>query len=82
MLEEIFNLQSNEERATYTMKYGIFLAKRMQGRYVVNFYKVDDFFAEIWITPDRKSIFGVKSFSTDRCFEPYLDLINIDISVP
>ena len=78
MLEEIFNMQTNEERAIYTWEFGTFLATRMLGKYIINFYYVDDFFAEVWYTPNKGKVYGIKSFSSDRCLEPYLDEIKID----
>ena len=78
MLEEIFNMQSKEETAVYTWEFGTFLASRMQGRYLVNLYYVDNFFVEVLYTPENKLVYGVKSFTSHRCFEPYLDDIKID----
>lgn len=78
MLEEIFNLQSKEEQASYTWEFGSYLATRNLGKYIINFYYVDNFYSEVWYTPGKKDIYGVKTFSSDRCFEPYLDLIKID----
>ena len=78
MLEELFNLQTKEEQAVYTWEFGTFMASRMQGKYLVNLYHVDDFFVEVWYTPTNKVVYGVKSFSSHRCFDPYLDEINIE----
>ncbi|MCG8306439.1 MAG: hypothetical protein MI975_03545 [Cytophagales bacterium] len=77
MLEEIFNLQSKEEQAAYTWEFGTFLSSRRMGKHVINLYHVDDFFAEIWYAPKKKRLYGVKTFSTHRCFDPYLDEIKI-----
>ena len=77
MLEEIFNLQSEEDQAAYTWEYGTFLASRMLGKHVINLYIVDDFYAEVWYTPEDKQLYGVKSYSSDRCFQPYLEEIRI-----
>ena len=78
MLEEIFNLQSKEEKAIYTWDFGTFMASRMLGKHLINLYYVDNFFVEVWYTPENKIVYGVKSFSSDRCFEAYLDEIKID----
>lgn len=80
MLEDIFNLQSKEEKASYTWEFGTFMATRVLGNHVINIYHVDDFFVEVWYTPEKKSLYGVKSFSSAKCFEPYLDAITIDFS--
>jgi hypothetical protein len=77
MLEDIFNLQTQEEKATYTWEFGTLLATRQQGIYVINLYHVDDFFVEIWYYPENKEIYGVKSFSSSHCYEPYIDDIKI-----
>lgn len=77
MLEEIFNLQSKEEQAAYTWEFGTFLATRLLGKHIINLYQVDDFYAEVWYAPEKKSVYGVKSYSSDRCFAPYLDEIVI-----
>ena len=77
MLEDIFNLQSKEEKASYTWEFGTYLASRMQGNYAINLYHVDDFFVEVWYTPEKKLVYGVKSFSNSLCYEPYLEEIDI-----
>jgi hypothetical protein len=77
MLENIFNLQTKEEKAVYTWEYGIYLASRMEGNQAINLYSVDDFFVEVWYTPERKLVQKVASFSTYACFDPYLEDIAI-----
>ena len=77
MLEEIFNLQTIQEQAAYTWEFGTFLASRMLGKYTINLYLVDDFFVEIWHNPEQNGVYGIKSFSSDQCFEPYLELVKI-----
>ena len=77
MLEEIFNLQTTQDQAAYTWEFGTFLASRMLGKHTINLYLVDDFFVEIWSDPTNSGVYGIKSFSSERCFEPYLELIKI-----
>ena len=77
MLENIFNLQSKEEKAVYTWEFGTFLVSRMEGSQVINLYSVDDFFVEVWYTPEKKLVYKVESFSSTTCFEPYLEDIVI-----
>lgn len=79
MLEDIFNLQTQEEKVNYTWEYGTFLCSRIQGIFPINLYHVDDFFVEIWYYPQKKKIKGIKSFQSDRCFEPYLQDIIIEM---
>jgi len=77
MLENIFNLQTKEEKAVYTWEFGIFLASRMEGRQAINLYSVDDFFVEVWYTTQKKLVYKVESFSSTACFDPYLEEISI-----
>ncbi len=77
MLEDIFNLQTEEEKASYTWEFGTFMASRVQGNYLINMYFVDNFFVEVWYYPEQKKVYGIKSFDSTRCYEPYLEDIKI-----
>ena len=78
MLEDIFNLQTEEEKASYTWEFGTFIASRLQGIYLINLYYVDNFFVEVWYYPEKKKVNSIKSFDTSRCYEPYLEEIKIN----
>ena len=77
MLEDLFNLMTTEEKATYTWKHGTYLACRTMGVFTINLYHVDDFFTEIYFNRKKNEVGWIKSFSHSRCFEPYLERIEI-----
>jgi len=77
MLKDIFNLQTKEEKAVYTWEFGTFLVSRMYDSHAINLYSVDDFFVEVWYTPEKKMVHNVESYSSIECFEPYLEEISI-----
>ena len=79
MLEDIFNLMTTEEKASYTWKYGTFLATRTMGVFTINLYFVDDFYTEIYFNRKKNEIGWINSFKDDRCFEPYLEVIELGI---
>jgi len=79
MLEEIFNLQTLEEKASYTWKNGNYLAKRVMGVFSINLYYVDDFFIEIYFNRKENSVGWIKTYASHRCYEPYLEKIKIEL---
>ena len=76
MLEDIFNLQIFEDKAVYTWNNGNYLANRTLGVFSISLYYVDDFFTEVYFNHKTNSM-GIKTYSTHRCFEPYLEKIEI-----
>lgn len=70
---------NTEEKATYTWKYGTYLACRTMGVFTINLYYVDDFFTEIYFNRKSNKVGWIKSYRNTICFEPYLDTIEIGI---
>ncbi|NJN28691.1 MAG: hypothetical protein HC819_23285 [Cyclobacteriaceae bacterium] len=71
-------------RAKYASTYGTLLASRSLNNFSFHLYKVGIEYMEVWINNRRKSIFKIKTYKNDTCFEPYLDdiVLNIDSLMP
>jgi len=60
----------------YVNKNGNYVCYRNFLKYKIKLYHMDNFFAEIWIDPDN-NVFNIFPFTSSRCLNPYLDLIDI-----
>lgn len=79
MIAEFFNVFNAKRKADYTAIFGTLLASRIHSRFVIELYSVSDFYVEIWYDPVRSKVCTVKSYKSDKCFEPYLETITMDL---
>ncbi|WP_170871913.1 hypothetical protein [Pontibacter indicus] len=72
-----FNLKPQAERIAAVWEHGSFLAIRSEASYSIVLYHMGKFFAEIWYNPNSNSVERTRSFKSQSCLNPYLDLIDL-----
>ena len=65
-------------QASYIWAEGTYLANRQEDGHKVNLYQLNDFFAEIWYHGQMEHIFKIRTFTSKKCLEAYLDSIVLD----
>lgn len=60
-----------KEKAKVVLE-SMYLAHRTEKDVLFQLYYLSEFFVEIWGSADRKVIYGMKPFATNRSLEPYL----------
>ena len=68
-----------KDNAQYTWDNGIYLVNRRESHFVINLFHVDKFYVEVWFNPEEVCINKIGSFKSERCLEPYLDEIDIEL---
>ncbi|MCC9135936.1 hypothetical protein ACFSKU_15815 [Pontibacter silvestris] len=66
-----------DQRAADVLKYGTFLAARIERGYHVLLYDMRDFYAEAWYDPTKSKITVVVGFASVLCLEPFLEAIEL-----
>ncbi|GEO06646.1 hypothetical protein AAE02nite_43100 [Adhaeribacter aerolatus] len=65
-------------QASYIWAEGTYLATRQEDGHKINLYQLKDFFAEIWYHQSQEHIFKIRTFTSKKCLEAYLDLMVLD----
>jgi hypothetical protein len=74
-----FNQLPLNERCEYVWSKGAPLAFRSTTGFTINLHSVHDFFCEIWYKAGTNSVDNIKCFNSKEAFEPYVDLIKINL---
>ncbi len=64
-------------QASYIWAEGTYLATRQEDGHKINLYQLNDFFAEIWYHGLQEHIFKIRTFTSKKCLEAYLESILI-----
>ncbi|WP_345159859.1 hypothetical protein [Pontibacter saemangeumensis] len=64
-------------RAALVWQHGRFLAIRTEMSCSVVLYHMNEFFAEVWYSPEDNQIALVHGFGSRKLLEPYLDVIDL-----
>jgi hypothetical protein len=73
----LFNYLPGNDRAELVWQQGRFLAIREHMGCSVVLYKMPEFFAELWYSPEDNQIALVHGFKSHELLEPYLDSIDL-----
>lgn len=66
-------------KADYINKAGTHLASRIHNRFIIELHQLHDSYVEIWYNPVQCSVYKVLTHHSDKCFEPYLEDITLDL---
>ncbi|MCG8320203.1 MAG: hypothetical protein MI921_11920 [Cytophagales bacterium] len=75
---EKFKKLTIDQQAKFVKTRGRYLSIRENRHFLIDLYCVDDFFVELWYSPNSVGINQIRSFKDIKLLEPYLK--NIDIS--
>ncbi len=75
---EKFKKLTIDQQAKYVKIKGNYLSIRENRHFLIDLYGIDDFFVELWYSPNSVGINQIRSFRDVKQLEPYLK--NIDIS--
>ena len=75
---EKFKKLTIDQQAKHVKSRGHYLSIRENRHFLIDLYCIDDFFVELWYSPNSVGINQIRSFKDIRLLEPYLK--NIDIS--
>jgi hypothetical protein len=73
-----FNYLPVSERAELVWQHGRLLATRDHMGCSVVLYKMAEFFAEVWYSPEDNQIALVHGFRSPELLEPYIESINLE----
>jgi hypothetical protein len=73
-----FNYLPGNERADFVWQQGRLLAIREHMGCSVVLYKMPEFFAEVWYSPEDNQIALVHGFMRHELLRPYLNSINLE----
>ena len=65
-------------QAGYIWAEGTYLATREEDGHKINLFRLKDFFAEIWYHGLQEHIFKIRTFTSKKCLEVYLNTIVLD----
>ncbi|KAA5547957.1 hypothetical protein [Adhaeribacter rhizoryzae] len=65
-------------QVSYIWAEGTYLASRQEEGHKINLYRVKDFFAEIWYHGLQENIFKIRTFTSKKCLEAYLNSVILD----
>jgi hypothetical protein len=65
-------------QASFIWAEGAYLATRQEEGHKINLYQLNDFFAEIWYHGFQDHIFKIRTFTSKKCLEAYLESIALD----
>lgn len=80
---ENFKKLTIDQQAAYVKKKGQYLSIRENRHFLIDLYSLDDFFVELWYSPNSVGINQIKAFNHIDHLDPYLkniDLANIRIN--
>ena len=75
---EKFKKLTVDQQAKYVKNKGRYLTIRENRHFLIDLYCLEDFFVELWYSPNSVGINQIRSFKDIKQLEPYLK--NIDIS--
>ena len=75
---EKFKKLTIDQQAKFVKIKGRYLSIRENRHFLIDLYCLDDFFVELWYSPNSVGINQIRSFKDIGQLEPYLK--NIDIS--
>ncbi len=67
-----------DQQANYVKRFGKYLSIRENRHFLIDLYCIDDFFVELWYSPNSAGINQIKAFRGIEKLDPYLK--NIDLS--
>ena len=73
-----FNTLSSQEQTDCLTRQGCYLITRYRDQFALNLYAVDNFFVEVWYSPEHNKICGLLSFSSVKALDDYLPLIRLE----
>lgn len=73
-----FNYLPGSERAELVWQHGRLLTTRDHMGCTVVLYKMPEFFAEVWYSPEDNQIALVHGFNSTELLEPYIASMNLD----
>lgn len=75
---EKFKKLTIDQQANHVKRYGRYLSIRENRHFLIDLYCLEDFFVELWYSPNAVGINQIKPFKDLNKLDPYLKNINLN----
>lgn len=73
-----FELLDKQDKIEFIIKNGEYLHGRIDGRFLVYLFSLNDFFVDIWSTDKNDGILYIRSFKNTEYLEEFLSTIELE----